>query len=236
MSKKIIVILTVATILFVCVFAACEKETSDYIGNKDFEYVTDENGERVLSDDGQFVVYATDEKGKIIKDENGEKVTQLQQFQPIEEDGVIEDYGFKLALPDGWKTTSEFGVFENKADKINCQISIVQYLYDDYYDMNKIVRDQAAESGNETKWEEDLDFGKDYKGLCRFTMKSEDGLSILYFFENSGNVYKLLFVSTDVENAVAKSEEMCKAMSFKPFTYYNDITAMETTETTTSEK
>ena len=57
-----------------------------------------------------------------------------------------------------------------------------------------------------------------------------------YFFENSGNVYKLLFASTDVENAVAKSEEMCKAMSFKPFTYYNDITAMETTETTTSEK
>lgn len=236
MSKKIIVILTVATILFVCVFAACEKETSDYIGNKDFEYVTDENGERVLGDDGQFVVYATDEKGKIIKDENGEKVTQLQQFQPIEEDGVIEDYGFKLALPDGWKTTSEFGVFENKADKINCQISIVQYLYDDYYDLNKNTYDQITESGIETVWEEDLDFGKEYKGLCRFTMKSEDGLSILYFFENSGNVYKLLFVSTDLENAVAKSEEMCKAMSFKPFTYYNDITAMETTETTTSEK
>lgn len=236
MSKKIIVILTVATILFVCVFAACEKGTSDYIGNKDFEYVTDENGERVLSDDGQFVVYATDEKGKIIKDENGEKVTQLQQFQPIEEDGVIEDYGFKLALPDGWKTTSEFGAFENKADKINCQISIVQYLYDDYYDMNKIVRDQAAENGNETKWEEDLDFGKDYKGLCRFTIKSEEGILIIYFFENSENLYKLLFQSTDIENAVAKSEEMCKAMSFKPFTYYNDITAMETTETTTSEK
>ena len=102
--------------------------------------------------------------------------------------------------------------------------------------MNKNTYDQITESGIETVWEEDLDFGKEYKGLCRFTMKSEDGLSILYFFENSGNVYKLLFVSTDVENAVAKSEEMCKAMSFKPFTYYNDITAMETTETTTSEK
>ncbi|MGN1316202.1 MAG: hypothetical protein ACI4VW_03975 [Acutalibacteraceae bacterium] len=229
MSKKIIAILTVATILFVCVFAACEKEPSAYIGNDDFEYVTDENGERVLGEDGQFVVYATDEKGKIIENENGEKVTQLQQFQPIEEDGVIEDYGFKLALPEGWKTTSEFGVFENEKGKINCQISIVKYFYNDYYDLNKSTCDQIAEGGLDTEWEENLDFGDEYEGLCRFKIKSEDGMSILYFFENSGNVYKLLFASTDVENAVAKSEEMCKAMSFKPYTYYDDITAKETT-------
>lgn len=232
MSKKIIAILTIVTILFVCIFAACEKEDGVYTDTKDFNLVTDENGEKILAEDGQLLVYVTDENGKYVTEESGEKVTQRQQFQPIEENGVVEDYGFKLTIPDGWKTTDEFGIFVRDDEKLSCQISIVKYFYDDYYDMNLRTYNQFDAADIDVTWEEDIDFGEEYKDVCRFTMKSEEGISILYFFENSGNVYKILFSGEDFDTIVSDTEAFCKAMEFKPFAYYDDITAVseETTK------
>lgn len=224
MSKKIIAILTIATLLFVCVFAACEKKSSDYTDLKDYDLVTDENGEKILAEDGQLLVYETDEKGKYVTDESGERVTQPRQFQPIEKDGVVEDYGFKLTLPEGWKTTDEFGVFVSKDAGLSSHITVVKYFYDDYYNMNlDFYNDLKAEDINVT-WEEDIDFGKEFKGVCRFTMKTDEGMAVLYFFENAGNVYKVLFSGTDSDTIIADTEEFCKAMSFKSFAYYDDIT------------
>lgn len=232
MSKKIIAILTIATLLFVCIFAACEKEEGVYSDTKDLDLVTDENGEKVLAEDGQLLVYATDENGKYVTNESGEKETVRQQFQPIEEDGVIEDYGFKLTLPEGWKTTDEFGVFVRDDEKLSCQITIVKYFYDDYYDVNLRTYNELDAADIEVTWEEDIDFSEEYKGVCRFTMKGEDGISILYFFENSENVYKVLFSGLNSDTVIADSEAFCKAMEFKSFSYYDDITAVseETTK------
>lgn len=229
MSKKIIAILATVTILFVCVFAACEKKESLYSSNKDFDLVTDVNGEKVLGQDGELLVYVTDEKGKYVTDESGEKVTQGKQFEPIKNGNLVEDYGFKITLPEGWDVDeSKVNAFVNKAEKEACEITVVKYFYDDYYDSNKDMFEQLQENGITVTWEDGIDLGKAYEGACRFTMKTDDGMSVLYFFENSGNVYKVLFTGEDVEEKafIVDTVAFCKAMSFKSFTYYNDITAV----------
>ena len=229
MSKKIIAILTVATILFVCAFASCKKEESLYSNDKDFDLVTDENGKKVLSEDGELLVYVTDEDGKNVTEESGEKVTIRQQFEPMENDGIVEDYGFKVFLPEGWKTDStKVNCFVNEAKNEVCEISVVKYLYDDYYDLNKDVYERFKDTETEVKWEENIKLGKAFKKVCRFTMKTEEGAAVLYFFENSGNIYKVLFSGEDInfEEFLVDTVDFCKAMDFKGFTYYDDITAV----------
>lgn len=236
MSKKIIAILTIATVLFVCVFASCEKDEQNiYIDNKEYEFVTDENGEKVLAEDGRLLVYETDKHGRIVKDENGEPVTYAKQFQPIQNDNVVEDFGFKLALPEGWKSTAEYNVFINPDKDYKCDVNIVKYFYDDYYASNKDVYNTLVKNEMNVTWEEDIEFSKDYKGICRMVLTTDDGSNVMYFFENAGNVYKLLFTGAG-DSLVADTEEFCKAMDFKPFAYYDDITKKPTTtEASTSE-
>ena len=84
----------------------------------------------------------------------------------------------------------------------------------------------------DVSWEEDIEFSKEYKGICRFTMKVENEVTVMYFFENADNVYKVLFTGENKDNVIEDSENFCKAMDFKPFAYYDDITAVsrETTE------
>ena len=229
MSKKIIAILTIATILFVCVFAACEKKESLYSSNDDFDFVTDVNGEKVLGKDGELLVYATDDKGKHVTNESGEKVTQGKQFEPLKNNDVIEDYGFKIKLPEGWDIDeSKVNAFVNKGKDESCEITVVKYFYEDYYAVNKEMYEKLQKNDITVTWEEDVDLGKAYKKACRFTMKTEEGMSVLYFFENSGNVYKVLFAGEGVEEKafIVDTVEFCKAMSFKNFAYYNDITAV----------
>lgn len=227
MSKKIIAVLAIVTVVFVCVFAACEKQDKIYADEKDFDFVTDENGEKVLADDGQLIVYATDEDGKQVTNKDGERETVYQQFQPLEKDGVIEDYGFKLALPDGWKADeTDFGKFANESKNQNCEINVVEYFYGDYYTINKTFYDKLKANKTDVKWEEDIDLGKDFEGICRFTMKNEGEVSVMYFFENSKNVYKVLFTGTDSDTFIADTEAFCKAIEFKNFRYYDDITAV----------
>lgn len=229
MSKKIIAILTIATILFVCIFASCQKEESLYSNDKDFELVTDENGNKVLSEDGELLVYATDEDGKFVTDESGERVTLRQQFEPMENDGIVEDYGFKVFLPDGWKTdSSKINSFINKSKNETCEIAVVKYFYDDYYDKNKEFYDQLKENDIDVNWEDEVKLGSAFKNACRFTMKTDESFSVLYIFENSGNVYKVLFTGSDIgfDDFLVDTVDFCKAMDFKGFTYYNDITAV----------
>lgn len=236
MSKKIIAILAAATILFVCVFAACEKkENGVYSQEKDLNLVTDENGEKVLAENGQLLVYETDENGKYVKDENGEKVTIRQQFQPFEEDGVIEDYGFKLTLPEGWKTTERFGMFVNEDKQQECTITIIKSVYQDYYELCYKNHEILLDEGYDSVWEEDFDLGDDFAKEARFVLTTDEVVLVVGIFENSGNVYKVHFTSLDKENAVKDFESFCKAMSFKPFQYYDDITAANKESTTAVE-
>ena len=120
MSKKIIAVLLVATVVFMCAFAACGKnEENDgvYVKNEELNFVTDESGNKVLDYDGRLIVYATDKDGEKVTNSKGEYETLAQEFQPIEDDGVVEDLGFMFEIPEGWKSTDTFGVFENEKAK-----------------------------------------------------------------------------------------------------------------------
>ena len=88
----------VAVIVTSIALTACKKHVYvDPSTSEEYILVTDENGKKVLSEDGELLVYATDENGKKIKDDNGEYVTQIQGFVgQLEEDGVIEDYAYYL--------------------------------------------------------------------------------------------------------------------------------------------
>lgn len=230
MSKKIIAVIAVVTVVFVSVFAACNKKDDDervYAKNDEFNLVTDENGEKVLNDDGELLVYATDEDGDRIKNNEGEYETLAQPFEPIEDDGVVEDYGYKFTLPEGWKSTNQVGQFENADKSQVLEIDVVEYTYKDYYKLNKDFYEQfkAAQPDAQLTWEENVNLGEEFRSVCRFTMTSEEGTSILYFFENSGNIYKILFNAKDGTTAAADSEALCKTITFKPYTYYPDVTS-----------
>ncbi len=230
MTKRIIALMAVATIIFVCTFAACGKDENNvYAENKDFDFVTDENGQKILSDDGEFIVYVTDEDGKRVTNSNNEEQTMFEQFVPIEDDGVVENYGYIFTLPEGWKTdTTDAGKFINKDKNAEASIGVVKYFYDDYYQLNKDTYDTLKKELGEdaVEWEEDVDILPEAEKTCRFIMKTEDGMSVLVFFENSGNVYKILYNTTSVDSGVYDCEIFCKAMTFKAFQYYDDITAV----------
>lgn len=231
MTKRIIALMAVATIVFVCTFAACGKdEINVYADNKDFDFVTDENGQKVLSDDGEFIVYVTDEKGKRVTDSNKEEQTMFEQFVPLENDGVVENYGYIFTLPEGWKTdTADAGKFINKDKEAEASIGVVKYFYDDYYQLNKDTYETLKKEHGEdaVKWEEEVDILPEAEKTCRFIMEKDGAMSILVFFENSGNVYKILYNTTSVDSGVYDCEIFCKAITFKAFQYYDDITAAD---------
>ncbi len=242
MSKKFIAALIAATLLFVGVFAACEKkdpeaeeETRVYAEDNEFEFVTDENGEKVLSKDGEFYVYVTDESGEVVVDEDGEPETVVQQFVPIKEDNYVEYYGYSVTLPDNWEADSSPNNFinEKENEKLSIKpIPVTEYSsYEEYYRKQKETYEQlVGQKGVTVTWEEDVDFAKGCKNVVKFTMTIESeegsGMNIMYFFENNGNLYKILFESADPKTAEAACDEFVSAIKYKPYKYFDE----ETTE------
>lgn len=227
MSKKLIAAMVALTILFVCVFAACNKDKDEdraYIENDEYDFVTDENGSRVYSDDGEFLVYATDEDGKTVTNAKGEKETLGQPFQPIDDDGVYEDYGYKIELPEGWKATNQNGVFENKEKEQVLDITVVNKTYDEYYTFNKdTYKKLKDQEGITLTWTEDIKISEKCEKAVRFTMTNKDGTTVMYFFTNSGNTYKVMFSTPNEETAIEDSLAICRAVSYKPYKYYPEI-------------
>ena len=229
MSKKLIASMLVVTTLFVCVFAACQKKEEDdrqYIAKNEYPFVTDENGEKVYNENGEFIVYVTDENGRKVKDKNGEYETVNQQFQPIEDKGVFEDYGYKIKLPSGWKVNDDAGSFINKAKKQEVQIDAVNKDYSEYYRLNKDLYKQLKDQKGvvSIKWEEDVEISKDCKDVVRFTMVTEDQAVVMYFYKNNNNLYKVLFRAEKPDTIIEDSMEICKAITYKPFEYFPVIT------------
>ncbi len=246
MSKKLIAAMLALTAMFVCVFAACNtnkgedepEEQRPYIDNDEYEFVTDEDGGKMYNEDGEFIVYATEENGDIVTNESGEKVTRNQLFQPFQNGDIFEDYGYRIKVPEGWTSTEMNGVFENKTKNQQAEITTVNKKYAEYYNSNKefynVLKEYEGKDSEQFKdlksvtWEEDIDLGEAYKGVVRFSMVQGEGHVIMYFFENSENIYKVIFRTPSSETAVDESVAFLKAMSFKPFQYYGYLD--ETTE------
>lgn len=226
MSKKIIAILTIATILFVCAFASCDNNNSS---SSDNLYVTDENGDRVLGDNGQYLVYETNADGEIVTDKSGENVTEAQMFEPVMEDGVLEDYGFKLTIPKGWKQSKDEKNKFVKKDK-TVEIRLVEKTYDVYYNGLKEFYAKVFKNGVEGSLKENVDYVKGAERAFRLYLVVEDHEYITTVFLNNGNLYNLTLDAPKGEANVEDVDAFLNGFEFKSYTYYPELTAESTEE------
>lgn len=129
MEKKFIAIVVAFVILITSVAVGIVV----YVNRKDLYVdpdgvehwlVKDDEGNTVLNGEGDLVVYATDEKGKRQKDENGEYVTAAVDFPEKVIDGnTLETPDYRLTMPKTWEL-NEDGIFElKKNNKITLQVN-----------------------------------------------------------------------------------------------------------------
>lgn len=227
----------VAVIALSVVFTSCNKDV--YVNpSTDSEYilVTDENGKKVLSEDGELIVYVTDVDGKKVKDDNGEYVTEIQGFVgQIEENGVIEDYAYYFTLPDGWKAVNDRGEFENKKTKSTLKIQILEETLDEA--VAKIKKVYDALDGQKDKTEEEYKILKNsYDNkivndkINVVTLQYDGETRVTLVFQNSGNTYQFDFSTTrdiTVEEAEKETIEFLNSIEFKPYTYFPELTTSE---------
>lgn len=226
MSKKIIAILAICTILFVCVFAACDNNTND---KKDSLYVTDKNGEKVLDEDGRFLVYETNADGEIVTDSSGESVTEAQIFEPALEEGVLEDFGFKLTIPEGWKLSKEENNIFVNGDK-TVEIRLIENVYEDYIEKIRTFYDALDEKGVKSTITEGAGFVNGAEKAFRLEVTVEGNSYITTVFLNNGNLYNVTLKTPEGKIDVADAEAFLNGFEFKPYTYYPELTAESTEE------
>ncbi len=236
MSKKLIAVMIAFALVFVGVFAACnnnedEEETRApeklYIEDDELPFLEDESGEKILNEYGEFIVFATDEDGKYKHDDRGNRVTMVEPFQAYSKDNYVEDYGYRITLPENWVIDeAKFGAFINKETGDRVSIVIHDKSYQDVYESNFDTYEKLL-AFDEVKvtWEENVEaLGEECEGVVRFTMSNSEGMNVLYIFRNHGNIYKILFESKNPGTAVSESVAICKAISFKPFDYFEPVT------------
>lgn len=232
MSKKLIAAMLVFTLVFIGVFAACEKNGAEepekiYLEGDEYPFLTDEAGNKVLDENGEFIIFETEENGKYKLDGNGDRITKPQAFQAYSISNVVEDYGYKITLPENWKINElKQGAFVNTVTGDSVSIVIQDKSYQDVYRSNFDTYEKLLEYEEITvTWEENVtDLGENCEGVVRFTMGNETGMNVLYLFRNNGNIYKILYESKNPATAVSDSVEICKAISYKPYDYFEPVT------------
>ena len=234
MKKRMLVFLMVAVIALSVVLTACNKDVYvDPSTSEKYVLVTDENGKKVLSEDGELLVYATDENGKKVKDDNGEYVTEIQGFVgQIEEDGVVEDYAYYFTLPEGWKAVSDRGEFQNKHKGITLKIKIKEDTFNDYYTIARTIYDGVIASNSTGTTQVECDWAElDYSGLSSklyiLSVKSGQDLSQDMFFVQDGNLYGFLLkgeTTMSIEEGKKELLTILDAIEFKPYAYYEGLT------------
>ena len=220
MNKKIIAAFCIV-ILMVSIFSACGNK--GYLLAKDengveHAYVTDENGETVLNDDGDIRVYQTDEHGKIARDENGNpKENSVKKPEiSVNNDGSVTNGAFTLPVIDGWEAI-DTGRLVKKGTNENCYIlaeyqtneteeSTFAVMMDKVITDNKTLIDEINNGDHEeigsVKAEMNTDRFK-YQGFdamyLSFTIhessvKVVHHAEVIYFVAGDGSVYAVNYV------------------------------------------
>ena len=147
--------------------------------------------------------------------------SQIRPFEPISEEGKVEYLGYKLTLPEGWTITADSNRFINETAGHYVSISPINDTYDNYYAEQRELYDVlAAEDPNMVSWAEDVFIGSGCIKVVRFTLTAEGEMRVMYFFENSGNLYKILFESSNPDTILNDSAAFCQAITYKPYKYY----------------
>lgn len=246
MSKKIIAATVALTLVFVFVFTACKgnnlftqaestTELNTVYGGYGDLYVTDENGNKVFNKDGAALVYVTDANGNIVTNAEGVPESQIKPFVPISEAGRVEYLGYSLVLPEGWTITTDSNRYENTSAGHYVVITPQNESYDSYYQTQRSTYDAlAAEAPDSVSWTEDIGIGSGCIKVVRFTLKGENDMKVMYFFENSGNLYKIWFNSTNPDTILNDSIAFCKAINYKPYKYFPEESTQPSTTATTA--
>lgn len=124
MEKKIIAIALVL-VLMVTAFVGCSKGEF-YVDEDGIEHrlYLDEEGSTVLDDRGNIVIHATDEKGKILRDENGEPITAAIAFpEKVVKGNTLETPDYKMKMPDGWVLSNSGTYTKKDNEKISFKIT-----------------------------------------------------------------------------------------------------------------
>lgn len=244
--KKIICLLLALTLVFTLCACGKEKDTDRKSNRKNFDKnivvsaaveKTTESAEPSVettepetfyiysvtdrNDDGALVVYVTDANGKFVTEINGDLQTEVHPFAPISREGSVEYFGYKIALPKGWTITNVSNRFVNENIKCYATVHPISETYEDYYISQREIYDMLAEeTPDEVSWTEDVYIGEGCTGVVRFTLNTSDGARIMYFFENSGNLYKILFESEDFGTILNDSLVFCKSITYLPYQYF----------------
>lgn len=195
MEKKIkyIVAVFVAIILVVAIGATIYVNKKDiYVDDDGIEHwlVKNEEGNTILNEDGDILVYATDRKGKRQKDENGEYIMGTIDFPDVViNKTTVETPYFKMTMPKDWKV-EDHGSYtlkdnENVTLKINNLGKVEADTVDAYYKetMDKTKDLLAALKANYPQTESKED-------ACVITLKNLDCRTFEFkVCEESGEVF-----------------------------------------------
>lgn len=248
MKRKMLVFLMVAVIVLSVVFTACNKDVYiDPATSNEYILVTDENGKKVLSEDGELLVHVTDADGKKVKDDEGNYVTEVHGFiGQIESNGVVEDYAYYFKLPGGWKTAGT-GEFENKIKGMTLKIKIEDRTFNDCYKTNKSIYTALSSPEFEKEYELDwkaewyeLDYDNVDSKVCILITEANDAKTATLFFKEGENNYEIMItapIKYEFEEMKSEVVTVFEALEFKAYTYYEDLTdkPTESEETTVAD-
>lgn len=215
MQNKIIAVICVMLML-VTLFAACGKKVIIQ-GKNGQEYVamTDEEGNTVLNQSGEIVVYVTDDRGKYVTDANGERQTNAVTFPNMISDGKkLETVDFILQVPEGWKA-DETGLIEkigSEDESVYANIEVVclgelaeDQDFDSFVNNQIMILEQLAvtmrESGAEVNYvnNESQVLGERASVVTMVAQSEEIGVITykMMHFVKGNEVFKVLYRGND---------------------------------------
>lgn len=216
MNKKLMAVFCIA-VLMVSVFAACGKKAQTVnIDGVEYPVATDDEGNTILSDDGEIAVYVTDANGKYVKDANGERQTNLVDFpNRLVSGNVIETPAYRWVFPktEGW-TLSSRGIAYKDGTENNVYVKVLEVdpngkrtleeNVNQTLDMNNKQMEEVKKTYPDSAVEvKDVKFSDDsIEGKCiTVYVKDTNGKMLQYvdgiYFEVDGKTYKIEYASTN---------------------------------------
>ncbi len=145
MEKKIkyIAIAFIVVVLAVAIGVAISVNKKEvYVDEDGIKHwlVKDKEGNTVLNEDGDIVVYALDEKGKRQKDKNGEYITGTIDFpQKLVKGNTFETPEYVLTMPEDWNLKSN-GIFTLKKNN-NVQVKVDIFELEEVTKIDSYIED-----------------------------------------------------------------------------------------------
>ena len=217
MIKKIMAVVLALTMI-AAVFAACGKKAKqEDIYGYDKPVAYDENGYAVYNEKGEVRIYQTDQKGNIIKDDEGNpRYSYYSVGGSFVHDNIIDTMAYAFKMPSGWEV-NDTSVFVKRGTDQKCKVSITFAVetsedleFSEYIDQNKISNQdnvsKLVEEGYDATMEtEYFSLGKTQSPAyaATYMVKDTDGklihyaVSIYYLYQTK--IYNINYICGDGE-------------------------------------